>query len=127
MSSKQKKDYSKYFEFDHHEEGKLGICRICKNKNVKKEVKMKQSNASGLQRHLKISHQKEYEVLFGSKQTPKKASKVTECLRMMNGDTPESSSSTQQQPLDGSETCANVISTLRDLVKSIRNSEPITK
>ncbi|KAJ8670457.1 hypothetical protein QAD02_001716 [Eretmocerus hayati] len=78
MSSKLKKDYSKYFEFDHDEEGKIGICRICKNKNVKKEVKMKQSNTSGLQRHLKIFHQKEYEVLFSSKQTSKKASKVTE-------------------------------------------------
>ncbi|KAJ8682490.1 hypothetical protein QAD02_018282 [Eretmocerus hayati] len=42
---------------------------------------MKQSSATGLRRHLGIFHQKEYEVLFGSKQTSKKPSKATECLR----------------------------------------------
>ncbi|KAJ8670679.1 hypothetical protein QAD02_001938 [Eretmocerus hayati] len=42
---------------------------------------MKPSNTTGLQRHLKTFHRKEYEVLFSSKQTSKKPSKVTECLR----------------------------------------------
>ena len=46
---------------------KVGVCLLCQDKNVIKEIKMKNSNTTGLKKHLERNHKKAYEDLFGSK------------------------------------------------------------
>jgi len=47
---------------------KVGVCLLCqKENNVIKEIKMKNSNTTGLKKHLQKCHKKAFENLFGPK------------------------------------------------------------
>ncbi|KAL0098874.1 hypothetical protein PUN28_020861 [Cardiocondyla obscurior] len=45
---------------------KFGVCKLCKEQKVKKIIKMNNSNITGLKRHLKIAHKKEFDKLYDS-------------------------------------------------------------
>lgn len=47
---------------------------IMSKKNVTKEIKMKNSNTTGLKKHLEKTHKKAYEDLFGSRAMKNKMS-----------------------------------------------------
>lgn len=58
--------YKTYFLYSKDETGeKIGICNLCRDKKVEKNVKMKNGNTSGLKKHLNIYHPQEYKLLFG--------------------------------------------------------------
>lgn len=44
---------------------KFGICKLCEEQKIKKIIKMKHSNTTGLKRHLKIAHRKDFDKLYG--------------------------------------------------------------
>lgn len=57
--------YKDYFKYETKNNDKIGVCLLCQKKNIIKEIKMKNSNTTGLKKHLKNSHKKAYEDLFG--------------------------------------------------------------
>lgn len=65
---KPKIEYSRYFQTALVNNVKMGICTICQSKNRSDiaEVPMKDSNTTGLKRHLLHYHKTEYVELFGS-------------------------------------------------------------
>ena len=66
-ASTSKINYQTYFFYGRNQnQEKIGRCLLCQAKNVIKEVKMKNSNTSGLKFHLNKDHRKEYEILFGT-------------------------------------------------------------
>ena len=59
--------YKTYFKYTKNTANeKIGLCLLCKNGGLTKEVKMKNSNTSGLKFHLSKDHKREYHILFGS-------------------------------------------------------------
>ena len=71
-ASTSKINYQNYFSYGKNQnEEKIGRCLLCKAKTVIKEVKMKNSNTSGLKFHLNKDHRKEYEILFGTQSLQK--------------------------------------------------------
>lgn len=58
-------NYKTYFKYETKNNDKIGVCLLCQEKNVIKEIKIKNSNTTGLKKHLEKSHQKAYEDLFG--------------------------------------------------------------
>lgn len=59
--------YKTYFSYSNDESlGRIGTCLLCQAKNIEKKIKMKQGNTSGLKQHLKLYHQYEYKILFGT-------------------------------------------------------------
>lgn len=63
--SDQKINYQTFFEYTKTGTDKIGVCLLCKKKNISKEIKMKNSNTSGLKYHLGRNHTNEYDQLFG--------------------------------------------------------------
>lgn len=61
-----KSGYETFFTYEHTEGGKQGTCRICAKKNKVKVIKMKNSNTTGLKKHLKNFHDEEFKQLFPS-------------------------------------------------------------
>ena len=59
--------YKTYFKYETKNNDKIGVCLLCQKENVTKEIKMKNSNTTGLKKHLAKDHKKAYEDLFGSK------------------------------------------------------------
>ena len=61
---------SNFFEYNHDEAGiKYAFCKLCKNKNLDVKIKMKDSNTSGVNKHLMTNHKKEYCDFFPDKKT----------------------------------------------------------
>ncbi|XP_070522386.1 uncharacterized protein [Cardiocondyla obscurior] len=65
-AKKSKTKFANYFEItkviDKHcsRNDKVATCKLCKKKNQNVQIKMKNSNTSGIQRHLANFHKKEY-------------------------------------------------------------------
>lgn len=67
-TSSNENPYQQYFKFKKPPNSlKIGICQECEPREgpSRGEIKMKDSNTSGLKRHLEIYHEKIYESLFG--------------------------------------------------------------
>lgn len=62
--SKSLRKVSDYFEYTTLEDEKVGKCRLCKGKN--KIIKMKNSNTSGLRKHLSSMHKKAFTEMYPS-------------------------------------------------------------
>jgi len=61
-------NYKTYFRYETKNNDKVGVCLLCqKENNVIKEIKMKNSNTTGLKKHLQKCHKKAFENLFGPK------------------------------------------------------------
>lgn len=60
-------NYKTYFEYKTRNNEKVGVCLLCQKENVTKELKMKNSNTTGLKKHLEKNHEEAYKHLFGSK------------------------------------------------------------
>lgn len=58
---------SYFFRYETKNNDKVGTCLLCQKENMIKEIKMKNSNTTGLKKHLEKNHKKVYENLFGSK------------------------------------------------------------
>ena len=66
-SENNKVTLKKYFTYSKDKQGdKVGICNLCKTKNIKKIIKMKQGNTYEVKSHLHIYHIQEYNILYGS-------------------------------------------------------------
>lgn len=77
-SENNKVTLKKYFIYSKDKQGdKIGVCNLCKNKNIEKTIKMKQGNTSGLKSHLHIYHIQEYNLLYGSFSRKKSISNQT--------------------------------------------------
>jgi len=68
MGTKLKEYYN--INIDNKNE-KFGICKLCEQQKRKKVIKMKHSNTTGLKKHLKIAHEKEFNILYGPTPLPK--------------------------------------------------------
>lgn len=65
-STLQRTKLSVYYNVDvDDKKEKYGICKLCEEQKVKKIIKIKHSNTTGLKRHLKIAHRKEFDKLYG--------------------------------------------------------------
>lgn len=60
-------NYKTYFRYETKNDDKVGVCLLCKKENIIKEIKMENSNTTGLKKHLEKNHKKAYEDLFGLK------------------------------------------------------------
>ena len=60
-------NYKSYFKYEIKNNCKDGICLLCAKENINKRIKMKNSNTTGLKKHLERSHKKVYQELFLSK------------------------------------------------------------
>lgn len=65
-SSAKKTGYSQFFQY-HKDDEPCATCMLCQKHKVKKVIKMKQGNTSGLKKHLNAAHKSEYNKLFGEK------------------------------------------------------------
>ena len=71
-ASPSKINFRNYFSYAKNQnEEKIGRCLLCKANKVMKQVKMKNSNTSGLKYHLSKDHRKEYEILFKTQSSHK--------------------------------------------------------
>ena len=67
-SEASQKDFRKYFTYETTAVSKFGVCQLCReNSGIRTEIKMKQSNTTGLKRHLMVKHVEVYESLFGKR------------------------------------------------------------
>lgn len=67
-SEASQKDFRKYFTYVTTAVSKFGVCKLCReNSGIRAEIKMKQSNTTGLKRHLMVKHLEVYESLFGKR------------------------------------------------------------
>ena len=72
-SDPSRPNYKLYFQYSTNAQcEKIGVCLLCKNKNVAKEIKMKNANTTGLKYHLNKDHKVEAQLLFGSQETKKR-------------------------------------------------------
>lgn len=62
QSSSFGKSYTSHFNIIRSDSGKIGICKLCE-----KTIKMKNSNTSGLKRHLKAKHRQDNTISYKTK------------------------------------------------------------
>lgn len=69
-------NYKTYFKYKIKNDDKVGLYLLYQEKNLIKEIKMKNSNTTGLKKHLEKNHKEAYKNLFGEvskdKTLPKK-------------------------------------------------------
>lgn len=51
-----KKGYGEFIRYKFVGNSKMGICKLCEEKNFNVEIKMEKSNTSGIRRHLERKH-----------------------------------------------------------------------
>ena len=61
-STEKKRTVKGFFHFEMENNFKIGVCKLC---STRKCIKMKDSNTSGLKKHLKSIHRNSYEEIFG--------------------------------------------------------------
>lgn len=67
---KKKVSYQQFFRYEFQNGEKCGVCLICEKKKIETKVAMKQSNTTGLKKHLLHHHLAAYESLFGRVEKP---------------------------------------------------------
>lgn len=66
ISQKSRTKLSLFFNMDRDDKkNKFGTCKLYKQQKIIKNIKMKDFNTTGLKRHLKNTHGKEFRQLYG--------------------------------------------------------------
>lgn len=71
-------NYTEFFHFKYEDKIKIGVCKLCEEKNIVAQFKMLNSNTTGIKKHLKLKHKDSYSKTFPKVEDSEKSQKKLE-------------------------------------------------